>query len=48
VELWIGDNLIGKAAYKSPPEGVEVSMTSYFVSNVATYIDNVKVEIKNP
>jgi len=48
VELWIGDQLIGKAAYKAPPEGLEVSMTSYFVSNVATYIDNVKVEIKNP
>jgi hypothetical protein len=48
VELWIGDQLIGKAAYKAPPEGLEVSMTSYFVSNVATYIDNIKVEIKNP
>jgi hypothetical protein len=48
VELWIGDQPIGKAAYKAPLEGVEVSMTSYFVSNVSTYIDNVKVEIKNP
>ena len=47
VELWIGSQLIGKAAYKAPPKGLEVSMTSYFVSNVATYIDNVKVEIQN-
>jgi hypothetical protein len=43
VELWVGGKLIGRGPYKAPPAGVEIGMTSAVVSNVSTFIDNVKV-----